>query len=101
MIVITDPAIIERYKAIEKSLQIAYEEKEKLLRAIQTKYATESEIKVCSMNEDGSWNRLTVVDNIVALNEGFWQPVKVNRYSTKLESLKNKPKELVEAEVSL
>jgi hypothetical protein len=98
MITITDALIIERYKTIENSLKIAHEEKEKLLKAIAVSYP-DSELKVCSVNEDGTWSRLTITDNMQTIEEGFWQPVKVNRYSTKLETLKNKPKELVEAEV--
>lgn len=45
-------------------------------------------------NEDGTWTRVTVTDNKEKIDEGFWKMVKVERFSVKIDNLKNKPKEL-------
>ena len=68
-----------------------------MVKSLNISYPNETELKVVGLNEDGTWSRLTITDNLESIKEGFWKSVKVERYSTKLETLKNKPKELVEA----
>lgn len=45
-------------------------------------------------NQDGTWTRVKIIDNAERLNDGYYEFTKVERFSVKVETLKNKPKEL-------
>lgn len=82
---------IERLKAIKEQMNALNAERE----AIEL----EVDEKVIYQNEDGTWTRFTKIDNIEELKRGtLFRSTSVNRYTTKLETLKNKPKELKEGE---
>ncbi len=51
--------------------------------------------KVTYQNDDGTYTRFTKIDNLEELKEkGFiYRAVDTYRFTTKLENLKNKPKE--------
>lgn len=51
---------------------------------------------LCYQNQDGTWTRFTKIDNIKELQEKgtVFRSNSFNRYSTKVEVLKNKPKEM-------
>lgn len=46
-------------------------------------------------NGDGTWTRVTIYDNVERLMEkGFYEHVKIEKYTVEIKTLKNKPKEL-------
>jgi len=47
-------------------------------------------------NEDGTWTRIAITDNAENLDKGFYASARVSRYSTRVDVLKNMPKELKE-----
>ena len=50
-------------------------------------------------NEDGTWTRFTKIDNVEELKRGpVFRAQALNRYTTKIETLKNEPKEKVQVE---
>ena len=79
---------VERLKALKEQIELLSKEKEQL--------ELEVEDLVIYKNDDGTWTRFTKTDNIAELNNNgnFWKSTKVTRYSTKIETLKNPPKEL-------
>lgn len=79
------------FKTIQEQLNFVYEKRKALL----TKTLDEFDKILIKQNEDGTWTRVTISDNAERINEGYYEFVKVERYSVKVESLKNKPKELV------
>lgn len=83
--------LIEKLVDLEKQITELFEEKTKLLQEFSEEYP---EKFACKQNEDGTWTRLTLSDNAEKIDEGFWKTVRVERYSLKIETLKNMPKEL-------
>ena len=59
-------------------------------------YKIKNELITAFQNADGTWTRMSVTDNVAKLDEGFFKTVRVERYSLKIETLKNMPKELKE-----
>jgi len=77
---------IERLKEIKFQIAELTKEKESL--------ELELDSKVIYQNEDGTWTRFTKIDNVEELLKGtFFRSTAVSRYTTKLETLKNEPKE--------
>lgn len=91
----SDEEIIKRFEEIEEKIINLYEHKFRLIDSI-LKNIINTPVKLYRENENGTWNRFTITDNKENLDEGFWKSIRVERYSTKLETLKNKPKELKE-----
>jgi len=83
--------LVQQLIDLEKQITNLFEEKTKLLKEFSEAYP---EKFACVQNEDGTWTRLTLSGNAEKINEGFWKNVKVERYSLKIENLKNMPKEL-------
>jgi hypothetical protein len=87
--------LIDQITEVEEKIKELMNEKTELLN-----YAMDGELvdelKLVSQNSDGTWTRVTVFDNALQMNEGFWKSVKVERFSSKIETLKNPPKELKE-----
>lgn len=76
---------------IEEQINGLFEKKQKLISEFIAKNNTGIESR---QNADGTWTRITVTDNATKLNDGFFKVVKVERFSLKVDVLKNKPKEL-------
>ena len=83
--------LVEELIELEKQITGLFEQKTKLLQEFSETYPGKF---TCMQNENGTWTRLTLSDNAEKINEGFWKNVKVERYSLKIETLKNMPKEL-------
>lgn len=79
---------VERLKQIKEQINTLYKEESDI----------EAELDNCVIypNEDGTWTRFTKIDNIEELkkNPTIFRVSSVGRYSTKIENLKNPPKEL-------
>ena len=80
--------LIERLKVIKL-------EQEKLSNE-QSEIVEKLDGIVCYQNSDGTWTRFTKIDNIKELQEKgtVYRANSFNRFSTKVEVLKNKPKEM-------
>ena len=80
---------VERLKQIKEQMALLSKEKEEIELKLDE--------KVIYQNEDGTWTRFTKIDNVEELKKGnFFRSTIVNRFTTKLETLKRKPKELEE-----
>lgn len=78
---------------VENSLNDLYKQKAELTK----KFMEENPNRFAAFqNEDGTWTRITSTDNKEAIEEGFFKTVRVDRFSVKIETLKNMPKELKE-----
>lgn len=79
---------VERLKQIKEETDKLHEERRVL----------ESEVDdlIIYQNEDGTWTRFTKTNNIEELQEGktVWKSCGMEKFSTKIENLKNEPKEL-------
>ena len=91
-------------------MEITLDKKETLIEEfienkslINTTYAKQEEIiqELLSLNEplivkndNGTWTRITITDNLLKIEDGFYAQARVSRYSTKVDVLKNTPKEL-------
>lgn len=79
---------IERLKQIKEQLKALYEEESQI----------EAELDNCViyLNEDNTWTRFTKIDNIEELkkNSSIFRVSSIGRFTTKIENLKNPPKEL-------
>jgi len=79
--------------AVKNSLNELYKQEAELIK----KFIEENPNKFAAFqNEDGTWTRLTAVDNKEEIEEGFFKTVRVDRFTVKIETLKNMPKELKE-----
>lgn len=83
--------LIDRFIEVNENLSELYEQKKALLKISLSECGAGPLIK---QNEDGTWTRITISDNAERINEGYYEFVKVERYSVKIDNLKNKPKEL-------
>ena len=83
---------------IDDQLQELFEAKRVLLAKLVEKYGVEE--PAIYENEDGTWTRLKLIDNIqeLAQNGTVWKSTSFEQYSSKVDVLKRKPKELVEKE---
>jgi len=78
---------VERLKQIKEEISKLNDEKDKLEEI--------TDDLVIYQNPDGTWTRFTKLDNIEELKKGtLFRSTSVGRYTTKIESLKNPPKEL-------
>jgi len=59
------------------------------------------ENKLIIQNLDGSWTRATILDNVERIDSGYYEMTRIERFSLKVEHLKNKPKELKELHISV
>lgn len=89
-------SIIEKITTLDSQINELVGKKSGLISSFCDEYSPEAELRVIKQNDDGTWSRLTITDNVEAVKTGFWKSVKVDRFSTKLETLKNKPKEIQE-----
>ena len=87
----TSEEVASEFKNIQEQLNFVYEKRKALLN----KALAEFDNQLFKQNEDGTWIRVTISDNAERINDGYFEFVKVERYSVKVEILKNKPKELV------
>ena len=80
---------VERLKEIKEAFSKLSEEKKEIENGLPEQVIYE--------NEDGTWTRWTRTDNLTELMEKgeIFRAAPISRYTTKLENLKNKPKELV------
>lgn len=79
--------------AVENSINELYKQKADLTK----QFIEENPNKFAAFqNPDGTWTRVTSVDNKEAIEDGFYKTVRVDRFSVKIETLKNMPKELKE-----
>lgn len=86
--------IIDQLLEVEKQLTDLFKVKNDLI----IKFAQTSPNGTESFqNPDGTWTRISVADNAKAIDQGFFKTVRVERFSLKIETLKNMPKELKEA----
>jgi hypothetical protein len=83
--------LIDRFIEINENLTELYEKKKSLLKIGINEFGTDPLIK---QNEDGTWTRITFVDNAERMNNGYYELVKIELFSVKIDTLKNKPKEL-------
>ena len=83
----------DKLTEIDKLISKLYEERDKLVDNLVSKYGTGQWV-VDSDNPEKPFLRLSVVDNLIALSEGkqVWKSTGVKRYSITLKELKNKPK---------
>ena len=81
---------VERLFAIKAEQKVLSEEKEKIVKELEDFHAYQ--------NEDNTWTRFTKIDNIKELEEKgtVFRSSSIDRYTVKLEILKNIPKELKE-----
>ena len=81
---------VQRVKRLQE-IKVASEE----LGTEKEKIVQELDDKVIFENSDGTWTRFTKIDTIKELEEKgtIFRSNPVNRFSTKLETLKNKPKD--------
>lgn len=79
---------VERLKAIKAQIEELSKEKKEIEDRL-------SGLEIYQ-NDDGTWTRFSKVDNMKELEKTgqIYRAAPINRYSTKLETLKNKPKEL-------
>lgn len=71
--------------------------KEEISRLTKEKESIEEKVEslVTYQNPDGTWTRFTKINNIKELEKGtLFRTVAVNKFTTKIETLKNPPKEL-------
>lgn len=78
---------------INADLNILYERRKKLIDGLVTLGIGKVLI---AENPDKTWTRVTVMDNAERINDGYYEYLKVERFSVKIENLKNMPKELKE-----
>lgn len=83
--------IVDSLIAIESQLTELYKQKNELVAQFPKEFP---EGFTAFQNPDGTWTRISVADNATKLDEGFFKTVRVERYSLKIETLKNMPKEL-------
>lgn len=77
--------------SVEDALKDLYDKKAELVK----KFVEENPSGLSAFqNEDGSWTRVSAADNKLTIDAGFYKTVRVKRYSVKIETLKNMPKEL-------
>lgn len=86
--------LVKELLKIENQLTDLYKKKNELVAKFPQEFPQGF---TAFQNEDGTWTRVSVADNAEKLNEGFFKTVRVERYSLKIETLKNMPKELKEA----
>lgn len=86
--------LIKELLQIENQLTELYKKKNELVSKFPQEFPQSF---TAFQNEDGTWTRLSVIDNAEKLNEGFFKTVRVERFNLKVETLKNMPKELKEA----
>lgn len=86
-------SVIKNLLTINASLSKLYEEKSELIKTAIKELGTSQPL--IKQNDDGTWTRINFVDNQERIQEGYYEFIKVERYSVKVEILKNKPKELV------
>ena len=88
--------LVKQLISIEEKLKELYKQKSEVVRSIAK--STGCKAPVSFQNPDNTWTRCTITDNLEKIEEGFFNTAKVERFSSKIEVLKNKPKELVEQE---
>lgn len=79
--------------AVENSLNELYKQKAELTKKFMEEHPGRF---AAFQNPDGTWTRVTSTDNKDVIDEGFFKTVRVERFSVKIETLKNMPKELKE-----
>lgn len=79
---------VERLKEIKSSIDSLSKERQEIENTLDD--------QIIYQNTDGTWTRFTKIDNIQELIEKgtMFRASSINRYTVKLETLKNKPKEL-------
>ena len=80
--------LIERLKGIKAEQETLSLEQSEIIAQLGDMF--------CYQNSDGTWTRFTKIDNIKELQEKgtVYRANSFNRFSTKVEVLKNKPKEM-------
>lgn len=86
--------LIKELLQVENQLSELYKKKNDLVAKFPKAYPQGF---TAFQNEDGTWTRLSVTDNAEKINEGFFKSIRVERFTLKVETLKNIPKELKEA----
>lgn len=88
-----DPVkIIDAFIDVNNDLTKLYEKKAALLNTVVKNWGNIS--PMIKQNEDGTWTRIVIQDNQERMKDGYYEFVRVERYSVKIDNLKNKPKEL-------
>jgi len=80
---------IDEFLEVNRQLVELYAKKKELL--IQA--AGDHGIDLVKENIDGTWTRVTIHDNAMRIEDGYYEFVKISRYTAKVDVLKNKPKE--------
>ena len=85
---VQEELLVEKLKKLKKQQELLSEEKKKIIEELDD--------MVIYQNEDGSWTRFTKIDNLQELQEKgqVFRSTSLERYTTKVEILKNTPKEL-------
>jgi 3-polyprenyl-4-hydroxybenzoate decarboxylase len=88
---LTQDQLFQSLLEIEANLKAIYEKRTQLMTSFRD--VMKSDFAIIK-NEDGTWTRIAFTDNAEKINEGIVKIVKVERFSIKVDVLKNMPKEL-------
>ena len=82
----TEKAQVEQLKLLKEEMTVLSDKKTEIENRLPE--------SVIYQNEDGTWTRFTKIDNLKELEEkgSIFRASITNRYTTKLETLKNQPK---------
>jgi len=83
---------IDEFLELNQKLVELHEQKKELLERM----GIDPRRILAKKNVDGTWTRVTIHDNAVRINDGYYEFVKIERYTAKVDVLKNMPKELRE-----
>ena len=83
---------IQKFIDMDRRIKDLYQEQSDLIKEHIKEHPEEKQL--FQQNSDGTWTRLSLIDNKDEIDAGYWKNVRVERYSVKIENLKNKPKEL-------
>lgn len=89
---IMSAAVISRIQSIDERIKNLLKEKDDLLDKIYSEYEKDPELVICAKNGNTGWVRLTIFDNSELIKKELWKTIKVERFSTKIETLKTNPK---------
>ena len=84
----TQHGAVEKFKLIKEKQAALSKEADEIINRLPD--------LVMYQNDDSTWTRFSKIDNLKELEEkgSFFRASSINRYTTKVETLKNKPKEL-------
>ena len=87
----TSTQLLNDLLELEEHLKDCYEKRTELMSKFRE--VAKSDFLI-TQNPDGTWTRIAFTDNAEKINEGIVKIVKVERFSIKVDVLKNMPKEL-------